>query len=63
MYIIYSTVGRSIADISDRGAIFTKAPSAEVNMASRSDVEAMDRPTVLYVIYCMVSVQQTNHSA
>ena len=58
--IIYSTVGRSIADIYDRGTIFTEACSAEVNMSPRSDVEAMDRPTVLYVIYCMVSAQQTN---
>ena len=25
-------------------------------------IEAMDQPTVLYVIYCMVSVQQANLS-
>ena len=31
----YSTVGRSIADICDRGAyIFTEARSAEVNMSA-----------------------------
>ena len=29
-------------------------------MPPRSDIEAMDRPTVLYVIYRMVSAQQTN---
>ena len=29
-------------------------------MLPRSDIEAMDRPTVLYVIYRMVSAQQTN---
>ena len=29
---IYSMVGRSIADIYDRGVIFTEARSAEVNM-------------------------------
>ena len=53
---IASTVGRSIANISDRGAIFTEVQSAEVNMLPRSDIEAMDRPTVLYVIYRMVSL-------
>ena len=52
MFYIYSTVGRSIADIYD--------PSAEVNMPSRSYIEAMDRPTVLYILYTMVSAQQTN---
>ena len=55
-------VGRSIANILDRGAIFTEARSTEVNMPPRSDIEAMDRPTVLYVIYRMVSAQQTNLS-
>ena len=29
-------------------------------MPPRSDIEAMDRPTVLYVIYRMVRAQQTN---
>ena len=32
-------------------------------MPLRSDIEAMNRPTVLYVIYRMVSVEQTNLSA
>ena len=32
--IIYSTVGRSIANILDRGTIFTEAQSAEGNMPS-----------------------------
>ena len=58
--IIYSTVGRYIANIYDRGAMFTEVRSAEINMAPRSDIEAMDGPTVLYVIYRMVSAQQTN---
>ena len=31
-HIWYSTVGRSIADIYDRGIIFTEAQSAKVNM-------------------------------
>ena len=31
-------------------------------MPPRSDIEAMDQPTVLYVIYRMVSVQQKNLS-
>ena len=52
-----------MADISDRGTIFTKVRSAEENMLPRSDIEAMDRPTVLYVIYRMVSAQQTKLSA
>ena len=43
-----------------RGDIFTDARSAEVNMPPRSYIEAMDRPTVLYILYTMVSVQQTN---
>ena len=32
----------------------------EVNMPPRLYIEAMDRPTVLYILYTMVSVQQTN---
>ena len=44
---IYSKVGRSIANIYDRGVIFTEAWSVEVNMLPRSDIEAMDQPTVL----------------
>ena len=59
---IASTVGRSIANISNRGTIFTEVRSAEINMLPRSDIEAMDRPTVLYVIYRMVSLQQANLS-
>ena len=60
--IMNSTVGRYIADLSDPGAIFIEAHGAGVYMPPRSDIEAMDRPTVLYVIYSMVSVQQTNLS-
>ena len=41
-------------------AIFTKAQSAKVNMLPRLDIEAMDLPTILHMIYRMVSVQQTN---
>ena len=29
-------------------------------MPSRSYIEAMDQPTVLYILYTMVSAQQTN---
>ena len=43
-----------------RGNIFTEAQSTKVNMSSRSYIEAMDRPTVLYILYTMVSAQQTN---
>ena len=38
-----------------RGDIFTEARSAEVNMPPRLYIEAMDRPTVLYILYTMVS--------
>ena len=48
MYVIYI------------GDIFIEARSAEVNMPPRSYTEAMDRPTVLYILYTMVSAQQTN---
>ena len=60
--IIHSMVGRSIAAILDRSAIFSEARSTEGNMPPRSDIVAMDQPTILYVIYRMVSVQQTNLS-
>ena len=42
------------------GDIFTEAQSAEVNMPPRWYIEAMDRPTLLYILYTMVSAQQTN---
>ena len=43
-------VGRSISDIyTTRG-----------DMPPRSYIEGMDRPTVLYILYTMVSVQQAN---
>ena len=29
-------------------------------MPPRSDIEAIDQPTVLYILYSMISVQQTN---
>ena len=29
-------------------------------MPPRLDTEAIDRPTVLYILYSMISVQQTN---
>ena len=29
-------------------------------MPPRSYIEVMDRPTILYILYTMVSVQQTN---
>ena len=45
VYVIYrySTVGRSVA---------------KVNMPPRSDIEARDRLTVLYILYSTISVQQ-----
>ena len=43
-----------------RGNIFTSVLCVSVNMPPRSYIEAMDRPTVLYVLYTMVSAQQTN---
>ena len=55
---ICSTVGRSIADISDpRWHIYR---GTKVNMPSRSDIEAIDQPTVLSILYSTISVQQTN---
>ena len=54
--IIYSMVGRSVRS----QYIRPKVRSAEVNMPPRSDIEAMDLPTMLYMVYCMVSAQQTN---
>ena len=38
----------------------TTALRVSVNMLLRLDIEAMDRPTILYIIYRMVGVQQTN---
>ena len=29
-------------------------------MPPRSDIEAIDRPTVLYILYSMISAQQAN---
>ena len=43
-----------------QGDIFSKAQIAKVNMLPRLYIDAIDRPTVLYRIYCAVSVQQTN---
>ena len=43
-----------------QGNIYTKVQSAEVNIPQKSHKEAIDRPTVLYVLCCMVSVQQTS---
>ena len=40
--------------------MFTDARSAEVNMPPRSYIEGMDRPTVLYILYTIVSAQKTN---
>ena len=46
-----------------RGAIFTKAQSTKVNRPLKSDIEAMDQPSILYMLYGMVSAQQTNFFA
>ena len=56
---ICSTVGRSIADISDpRRHIYR---GTKVNMPPRSDIEAIDRPTVLYkLLYSKICAQQMN---
>ena len=43
-----------------QGNIYTEVQSAEVNIPQKSYKEAIDQPTVLYVLCCMVSVQQTN---
>ena len=55
---IYSTVGRSIGNISDpRRHIYL---GAKVNMPPRSDIEAIDRPTMLCILYSTISAQQIN---
>ena len=48
--VTYSTVGRSIASISDLGSIFTSALRTSVNMAPRTDILAIDLPTVLAIL-------------
>ena len=48
---VYSMVRRSIAYMSEPRHHIT-------NMPPRLDIEAMDRPTILYLIYRMVSAQQ-----
>ena len=50
-YITYSTVGRSIASISNLGGIFSSALRASANMAPWSNISAIDLPTVLYIIH------------
>ena len=51
IYIIYTTVRRSIANIYNQSDIFTGARSTEVNIClSRLDIEAMDRLTMLHRI-------------
>ena len=50
-YITYSTVGRSIASISDLGGIFTSVLHSSVNMVPQSNISAIDPPTVLYIIH------------
>ena len=51
LYILYSTVGRSIASISDLGGIFTSVLCVSVNMALQSYISAMDLHIVLYIIH------------
>ena len=60
LYILYGREVHSRYSYTTRGDIFTKARSAEVNMPPKSYIEAMDQPTVLYILYTMVSAQQTN---
>ena len=55
--IINSIVGRSIASISDLGGIFTSALCASVNMSPRSDISAIDLPTVLYILLLLLLFQ------
>ena len=46
-----------------QGAIFTEVRSSEVYMPPRTDIEALERPNILYTLYSLVSVQQTNRFA
>ena len=57
---MYSTVGRSIADISDPRQHICQGTRTKVNMPPRSDIEAIYQPTVLYILYSTISVQQMN---
>ena len=55
-YITFSTVGRSIASISDLGEhIYLGAYRASVNMPPQSYISAMDLPTVLYILHTYVA--------
>ena len=54
-YITYSTVGRSIASISNLGGIFPSEFCASVHMAPRSDISAIDLPTILYIIHIRIT--------
>ena len=56
--IIYSTVGWSIASISDLGGIFTLALRASVNMVPWLYIWAMDLSTVLYII-CILGLSDS----
>ena len=40
--------------------ILSLSQSTDVNMPPRSYIEAMDLPTVLYILYTMVSAQHMN---
>ena len=57
---IYSTVGRSIADIYDPRRYIYLSALRLGKYAAEVIYRAMDRPTVLYILYTMVSAQQTN---
>ena len=48
-YITYSTVGSSIASISDLCSIVISALRTSVNMAPRSDILAIDLPIPYYM--------------
>ena len=51
-YSIYSVVGRSIASISDLGAIITLSLHASVDMAPQVRyISATDLPTIRYVLH------------
>ena len=57
---IHSTVGRSIADIYDLWQHMYRGSKRHSNILPRSYIEDIDQLTTLYIIYTMMSPQQTS---
>ena len=57
---IYSTVGRSIADIYNLWQHMYRGSKHSSSILPRSYIEAIDQLTTLHIIYTMMSPQQTS---